>query len=632
MNPFIRTCLFAALSILLYSPTIAQEYTDTDPSSDEQQEASVEETEESGKLKEVVVSDTRTETVRENSGRSMTVIDRDEIELWDKRSVHELLRTAPGVRVSQSGGPGKTTSVFLRGANSDQTLVLIDGTRVNSNTTGAFDFSNLSTDNIQRIEILRGPHSTLYGSEAIGGVINIITRQGDKGFNGEAKVEGGSYDTFFGRLSASGGTGPYDFSFSASDRSTDGVSAAASGTEEDGYDNTTFSGKLGRSFLEDGRVELTARYVDDENEIDAFGPSDDTNRLQEREAIYSNLTVTKPMTSWWDQKLKVGYTQDDLEGSDPDNPGSNFQIDSSVQNYLWQSELKPVDWNMITAGYEVEKRSGSIEGTFDESLYIRSLYLQDRVTIGEQLTATAGIRNDDHETFGSETTYQVSSSYRISSTGTRLHGHYGTGFRAPDLNELFFSSSSPFVTFSGNPDLDPEESEGYDVGIEQTIGDDRLIVDVTYFENDIENLIVGTATTFRNVNQAETDGWEVTGDLKIREFWTVSSTYTYTDARDLTADQPLARRPKQKTTIRTTVRPSDRLSGTVSWRQFIERFDTSGNRLDNYKVVDVSLRYRAWDGLTITARLNNLMDEDYQEVSGFTSPGFNGYVGLEYAW
>ena len=628
MNPFKRTCLFVALSILIYSPTIAQESTDTDPASDEQQEASVEETEENGKLEEVVVSDTRTETKRKNSGRSMTVIDRDEIELWDKRSVHELLRTAPGVRVSQSGGPGKQTSVFIRGANSNHTLVLINGNRVNTPTTGGFDFSNITTDNVERIEIIRGPSSALYGSEAIGGVINIITRTGEEEFSGEAKVEGGSYDTFFGRLSASGGTGPYDFSFSASDRSTDGVSAAASGTEADGYDNTTFSGTLGRSFLEDGRVELTGRYVDDENEIDAFGPSDDTNRIQKRDAIYSNLNVTKPITSWWDQKVRIGYTEDELVGEDPDNPGSNFTINNQVSRALLQSELQPVDWNTVTLGYEGEKREGGTEGSFDESRTLHSVFLQNRLSIGERFTATAGVRHDDHESFGGETTYQASSSYRFTSTGTRLHGHYGTGFKTPTLNDLFFPGFS-------NPNLDPEESEGFDVGVEQTIGEDRLVVDVTYFENDIENLIQSSFSTGfvpQNVARAETKGWEVTGDLKIREFWTVSSSYTYTDARDLTADQPLARRPKQKTTIRTTVRPSDRLSGTVSWRQFIERFDTSGNRLDNYKVVDVSLRYRAWDGLTITARLNNLMDEDYQEVSGFTSPGFNGHVGLEYAW
>jgi len=634
MNQYASTILTLCMAILIHAPIIAQESTGTEEASSEEQPVkSQNHPDENDKLDEVIVSDTRSKTERNNSGRSITIIDRDEIDLWDKRSVHELLRTAPGVRVSQSGGPGKQTSVFIRGANSNHTLVLINGNRVNTPTTGGFDFANITTDNVERIEIIRGPSSALYGSEAIGGVINIVTRRGKEGFSGEAKVEGGSYDTLFGRASASGGTGPYDVSFSASDRSTDGVSAAAAGTEEDGYDNTTFSGQLGRTFLEDGRVELTARYVDDENELDgtsfpAGNPVDDPNRIQEREAVYTGLTVTKPITSWWDQKVRIGYTEDELVGKDPDDPGSNFMINNQVTNVLWQSELQPVDWNTVTLGFEAENREGDVEGSFDQSRDIRSAFLQDRVTIGDRFTATVGVRNDDHDTFGSETTYQASSSYRLLSTGTRLHGHYGTGFKAPTFNDLFFPGFS-------NPNLDPVESEGFDIGVEQTIGEDRLVVDVTYFENDVEDLIQSSSSTGfipRNVARAETEGWEITGDLKIREFWTVSSSYTYTDARDLTADQPLARRPKQKTTIRTTVQPSDRLSGTVSWRQFIERYDTSGNRLDNYKVVDVSLRYRAWGGVTITARLNNLMDEDYQEVSGFTSPGFNGYVGLEYAW
>jgi len=585
-------------------------------------------------LEHMVVTDTRTETERDQSGRSVTVIDRKEIRRRDRRSVHELLRTVPGVRVSQSGGPGKSTSVFIRGTNSDHTLVLLNGFRVNSTTTGTFDYSSITTDNIQRIEILRGPHSTLYGSEAIGGVINIITEKGETDISGHARAEAGSYASQFYRLHGQGSTGPYHFSVSASRRTTRGISALDTGRgddEEDGYRNTTISGRVGRSFLGDGRVDVTFRTVQDRNEIDSR--TDDPNAEQERKAVFAGVHVTKPITEEWTQTVKFGYNEDNLDGDDPDTPSNNFNIDKRITTYLWQSEFHPVSWNTITAGVEREEREGANQGSFNRSVTIQSVFLQNRVTLGDRLTVTAGLRNDDHDTAGSEPTYHVSTALRYPETNTRFHAHYGTGFRAPDLNELFFSGAFG----AGNPNLEPEESVGFDVGIDQSFLDERLTAGATYYENHVDNLIEfvdqgGFFFVPENVSRAITQGWELSGQAEITETWSVSATYTYTEARNQTDERPLARRPEQKTTLRTSVDLENGLSGTASWVQVHKRFDTSGNRLDDYNLLDLSLRYETPYDFAVTGRVNNLFNEDYNEVPGLTSPGFNGYVGLEYSW
>ncbi len=634
----LSTLLAAPLLCLLFCSTIlAQPDSDADDVTDDRPEANADDPRTSpdeAKLKEQVITATRSKTRQNLTGSTVTVIDREEIRLRDKRSVHELLRTVPGVTVTQSGGPGKVASVFLRGSNSNQTLVLVDGFRVNSTTTGGFDFADLTTDNIQRIEILRGPHSPLYGSEAIGGVINIITRQGTDEFSGHAKAEAGSHKSRHGRVSTEGGVGNADFSLSASRLVTEGISAVDPATgdgDEDGYENTTVSTRLGYTFLEDGRVDLTLRSVTGENDVDGF--RDDPNAEQQRDALFLGLTVQKPITDWWNQKVRVGLQDDDLEGNDPDTPNNNFSIDSRLTSFLWQSEVQPVEWNTVTAGYEVEKRAGENRGTFDRDLYVRSVFLQNHLTLDDRFSLTLGVRNDDHDTFGAETTYRASSSLLFPETGTRLHGHYGTGFRAPTLNELFFSG--PFG--SGNPELDPEESKGFDVGVEQSFLDDRLTVDVTYFYNEYEDLIQfvdqgGFFFMAENVQSAKSYGYETTASAQLTDRWSFSSTFTYTDTENNDTDRPLARRPEEKYTIRTSYRIEEGFSGTLSWVQVRERFDTSGDRLDDYNRLDVSARYETPYDLAVTARVRNLLNRDYNEIAGFNSPGFNGYAGLEYSW
>lgn len=582
---------------------------------------------------QIVVSAHRLEVPRREVGSSVTVLDREQIERRDKTTVLELLRTVPGVEVSQGGGPGKAASVFLRGGNSSHTLVLLDGVRVNGTTVGAFDFADLTTDNLERIEVLRGPQSPLYGSEALGGVISITTRRGEGNLGVRAAAEAGSHDLRRGRLQLDGDAGAFDYSFAAADLSTDGVSAASEARgnrEDDPYDNTTLSSRLGLAFAGDGRADLALRYTEGDTAIDGFafpgGPVDDPDRRQRREAWTASLRVEKDLAPRWTQTVRLGAADEDLVGEDPGDPFSNFQIASRLTEAFTQADLSLSPSNVLTVGAGVEERRGENAGSFDESVTLRSAFVQDHASFGERTYLTVGLRRDDHSEFGSETTYRAAVS-ALAGAGTRFHGSWGTGFRAPSLNELYFP-------FAGNPELAPETSRGFDLGVEQTLSGGRWLVDLTWFDNRFDDLIVFDLSTFTfgNVAEASSRGVEAVVTWAPREGWTAVASHTWTDSEDRATGEPLARRPEHRTTLTLDFEPTAALSGSLALAAVRDRIDSDGSPMDDYERLDLSLAYRLPAGLSCTLRLENLLDQDYEEINGFTSPGWTAALGVAYAW
>ncbi len=358
---------------------------------------------------EVVVTATRTERSIKTVGSSVTVISRDDIERSGHIYALELLRSVPGVEVTQSGGPGKTTSVFMRGSASSQTLVLIDGVRVNSSTSGGYDFADLSTADIERIEVLRGPQSTLYGSEAIGGVVSITTRKGGETVK-SASVEGGSLGLFGARGSVRGGES-HPFSASVSYEQWDGVSAAsesAGNTEEDGYENISASFTLGGE-LGGGRYDAIVRVFEGESDLDGFGmsgPEDALNYVRTREGLLAGLTFFHDLGDASDWSLHLGVNDESIEGVDPVVTFNNYTIDSQVVDVDVQMNSELSASHLGTAGYSFEQREGENVGSFDESTDISAVFVQDQWTVRERMYLTLGTRIDDHSEFGNETTYR----------------------------------------------------------------------------------------------------------------------------------------------------------------------------------------------------------------------------------
>jgi vitamin B12 transporter len=536
---------------------------------------------------------------------------------------------------------------------------MINGVEMNDpiSPTRAFDFSHLTPENIERIEVLRGPQSTLYGSDALGGVINIITREGSKAFKGSVSTEYGSFDTLSENVSVSGQKGPLSYSFAAGHLSTRGISSADSdlgNDERDGYENSTFSTRLGYALSSNLALDLVLRYTEANIDIDNGGGAgaDDINNTVDTDRLYGRAQATlELLDGLWEQKLSVSHT--DIErvndnDTDPAHPSNSLfsTFEGELLKFDWQHNFYLAENNTLTVGLETEEEKGesfssstSAFGTFvsefgPESVRTNSLYVQDQWDPVENLFLTAGVRTDDHEDFGSETTYRLAAAYLVEETGTKLRATFGTGFKAPSLYQLHAASS--FVT--GNPNLDPEESEGWDLGIEQTLLDDRVKLSVTYFDNDIEDLIQfdSATSTYLNVAEAETDGIETRLSAELLEGLETWVSYTYQHTRDKTTGLELLRRPEDKYQFGVTCVPTESTELEVVARHVGDRADSTfvgfmptRVELDSYTVVDVAASHELPGGLKLFGRIENLTDRDYQEVAGYGTPGIGFYGGLK---
>lgn len=581
---------------------------------------------------ETVITPTRTEQPLKNIGSSVSVITRKDIENSKAPLLLDVLRQVAGLEATRTQGIGGTTSLFIRGASAAQTLVFVDGVQMNSPTSGAFNFANLTTDNIERVEILRGPQSTLYGSEAIGGVVNIITKKGA----GDNKVilgtEYGMHDTYRETVHVSGGKEKFDYSVGGSYLKTHGISAASSGSEDDGYENFTGSSRLGWHFMGDGRVDTTIRGTHSDFEFDAFGiagPVDDPDRRQTTDEVLFSTKVSKTFFGIWTPSFLVSVNDTELKGFDSTDESGEFRIPTRVWRVEHQSDFSLLDFDTVTIGYEYEALEGENEGTFDKQTFRNNaVFLQNQIELFESLNWTAGLRYDDYSTFGNNLTYRTTASYNIEEISTRFHGSWGKGFRAPSINELFFP-------FFGNPDLNPEESKGWDFGVEKEILKDKLTMDVTYFENDFTNLITAAiqpdgSFLAENVARAESQGVETSLTYKPFTKLSLTGTYTYTDTKDREKEQQLPRRPRNRATLGLNAQPLEKLNVNLTGVVVRDRIDSDGKKMDNYWRVDQVTRYDITRSMTAYVRFENLFDYDYEEVTGFGTLRFTAYGGLEF--
>ncbi|UJS20701.1 MAG: TonB-dependent receptor [Candidatus Brocadia sp.] len=582
---------------------------------------------------ETVVTPTRTKQLLRNTGSSVTVITEKDIKNGKAPLLLDVLRQAPGLEVTRTQGIGGTTSMFIRGASSAQTLVFVDGVQMNSTTTGAFDFANLTTDNIERVEILRGPQSTLYGSDAMGGVVSIFTKKGQ----GENKVtlgtEYGMRDTYRESVSVSGGKERFDYSVGGSYLKTHGISAAHSGDENDACENFTGSARLGWNFMDDGRIDTTVRGSHSDFETDAYlygvGPVDDPDRRQTTDEVLFSTRVNKTFFDFWTPSVLVSVNDTELKGFDPTDASGEFRIPTRVWRFEHQSDFALLDIDTLTVGYEYEAREGENDGVFDKkTFWNNSVFLQNQIKLFDSLNWTAGLRYDDYSTFGNNLTYRTTVSYNIDEIDTRFHGSWGTGFRAPSINELFFP-------FYGNPNLGPEKSKGWDFGVEKEILKDTLTLDVTYFENDFTDLITAAiqpdgSFLAENVARAESEGIETSLTYKPFPKLSLTGTYTYTKTEDREKGQQLPRRPRNRATLGVNTRPMEKWNVNVVGVMVRDRIDSDGTEMDNYWTANVSTSYDITKMMTGYIRLENLFDYHYEEVTGFSSLGFTAYGGFEF--
>jgi vitamin B12 transporter len=603
---------------------------------------------------DIIVVATGVAQSRENTGQAVTIIDRATIEQRQTVSVSDLLATVPGVTVSRSGGVGTLTSVSIRGAESTQTLTIIDGVRVNdpSSPGGAFDFGTLLAGSIDRIEILRGPNSVPWGSQAIGGVVNIITARPTQGLQARGNVEYGSNNSLFANAGISGSDGIFSGALTGGYLRSDGISAAASGSEADGFEQYGATGRIGVEFAPGFGLDLRGYYAHSRTELDGYPApnyvlADDPEYSTSQEiygyaGLHANLMDDR-------FKNRVAFTISDInrDNFDPTfGPAPSFIGRGRSERYEYQGDFRVVDQLRLVAGAEHENSRFNDGFTF-ASTGITSFYGEAIVNPIEQLTITGGIRHDDHRRFGGHTTFGADAVLALD-TGTTLRASYGEGFKAPTLYQLFGDY--------GTKSLQPETARNYDLGVEQSFLDRRATVGVTYFHRDTKNQIdfascpaadvINPATicfnrpfgTYANIARTRAQGVEFELALKPIDALTVTGNFTYIDAKNLSPvngftnnyGKDLARRPRTTVSVSADYRLPFGLSLGATVRQVGDSYDDAGNftRLDGYVVTDIRAEMPIGKKLAIYGRIDNVTDERYQTVAGYGTYGRAAYGGI----
>jgi vitamin B12 transporter len=603
------------------------------------------------RLEPVVVTGTLVETPAEQVGASVTVVPGEEIEARRYLAVDEVLRFVPGVDIRRSGTLGKQSSIAIRGANPNQVQVMIDGVRVKSPTLGQVDLSDIPPDLIERIEVIRGPQSTLYGADAIGGVVNIITKKGRGPFGASLSQEIGTYDTLRSQATASGAWKRFDYAVSAYHLESNGQ------FKNDGLDQNAFSGRFGLSLPWDSTLDLVVRV--NRNDIGApiefvsiplpRDPVIDPNTTQETETSVFALTGRTRPVSWWESELKLSRFSSDqafIDRPDPfpcppitggppcDFPGT---FDVERREATWLNHFHAGKWSTTSIGLEYRHEEANVQGAsgFGPVTWTQSAFLQQQFRFFDRLFLSGGVRLEDNRDWGTEVTERGSLAFLIPETGTRIRGGAGSGFRAPTFNDLFFPGFS-------NPDLQPEDSFSWDVGIDQRLLDNRVRIGLTYFHNRFSNLIACCVLLAEppfvqtgNIGRARSAGIEFTADVDLLDTLVASVNYTYTDSENLITDRPLPNEPRHRWNGRLTWTPVPQLSlfGEVHarTRQFETisgTYNTGHTRVDAGGTWRVVNRYGWLAALDVTARIDNVLDEEYAEVRGFPALGRMALVGL----
>ncbi len=590
----------------------------------------------------------------EQTASSVTRITEEDIKRSQHHHVLDLLRSVPGVDVVQSGSLGGNASIFLRGANSEHTLVLIDGVEANNPGSNArfFNFVDLTTDNIERVEIIRGPQSAVYGSDAIGGVISITTKKGSGDPKANLSFEGGSYETFTEKASLHSGIGNSgNVSVSMSRQDSDSISALdLPDAERDAYDLTNFSARMGFEPSDSFEQNFMYRHSESNADLDSQGSlsQDDPNRfLNNREIFFRSESKLKWFDGRWIQSFGVGiadhrfFDRNDIDHLSMDTLDSRY--DGRLNKFDFVNEIALSSAFRLIAGAETEQERassdyfsessfGSFEAVFPEEKARYNGYFMELLYEGSQyFSMSAGLRVDDGETLSEELSYRIAPVVSLPESGTKIFSTVGTGIKAPSLYQRFSSY--------GTPDLQPEESLGVDAGVEQSFFGGQLTASATYFWNEIDNLVDFDPQTFlfENIQEAKTDGFEFSLVTELCDQLSLNANLTFLDAENRTSGETLLRRAKQKASLQANYAFLGNDAELSLRLRFVgDRYDNDFSgpgaervKLSSFAVTDILGRYKLNDDISFFGRVENLFDRDYEEIRGFGTRGVSAYGGFE---
>lgn len=611
------------------------------------------------KLSDIVITATKTPTNLLEIANSISVIDSVQISNSNAFNVFDLLRSESGISFTRQGSNGTLSNLYIRGSNSSHTLVLIDGVEMNltNDPSGVYDFSALPIDNIERVEVLRGPQSTLYGSDALAGVINIITKKGSGAPRFSILTEGGSYNTYKGTLGLSGSFNRFNYSATISQSGSDGFSNASEkygNTEKDGYTFYNASGLVGYKFNENAELNLFSRFTKSQSDYDQFGGpfgDDPTYVFDQEEFSVRGEIKNKFFDGAWNNKIGVSLIRNvrkySFDTSSASIYSSRSLYDGRKYKLDWQNDFQLSSWNLLTAGVDIEFDEAFSEYYAFNSLLLPDygsvipfkssrtigVFLQEQINIDKSLFLTAGVRLDEHDKFGSQFTYRIAPAFMLWETNTKFKATIGTGFKVPSLYYLYDPSY-------GNENLSPEESFGFDAGVEQYFFNSGLTLGAVFFYNKFEDMFGFDYVTFKtiNINKAVTKGGEFFIQAKPIDNFEIKLNYTLTEARDLSPnssnfDKKLLRRPANKTGLFTSYSFIGRanINAELIWVGTREDIDFSvfeRTELKGYVLLNAAAHYDLFDFLRLDIRLENILDTDYEEVFGYGTPGFSVYGGI----
>ena len=602
-------------------------------------------------LETIKVTSSRGTLTAENMPASLSVFTAKEIERKQHRTVKDLLQGELGLHAPQLGPAGSQTSIFMRGAGSESTLIVIDGVPANLGTTGAFDFGDLNLDNVERVEVLRGPQSIQWGNNAVGGVINIVTKKGEGKPTHTLSVEGGSYRTHRESFRSSGSINKMDYSTSVSMLTSRGFSTLnerSGGSEEDGTERKTLSTRLGYDFNSDTRLEFIGRYIKTNDETDSVNGeesgTDYKGYFNNVDDILISMPFNKSFGLKWDLKLTPSFLYNRANTiTERENDG----ILNRVYTLDMQNNVQLNREVSVLFGAEYQNTQGyNIGGSWNADGYQKwhdneALFLQGIYEIPNLIVLTAGVRHDWNTAFDESTTEKVEASYQLPETKIRLHAAYATGFRAPTLNDLYAPPGSGW-TRTSNPTLVPEEIKGSEFGIKNDFMDGQLKMGSTFFYTETKNFIHGGGPNAIKANFGEyhSMGLETSIEFKFPRNYSLSIHHTWNDnylfeKTKAAHYQPPSRRPKHKFNANLSYISENGFESIVGL--FIRsraRGWSAINETPAYGTVRaaISKRLSVNKNIKWTLRGENLLDARAMQVGGFGSPGRSFYAGLAYTF
>ncbi len=607
-------------------------------------------------LPDTVVSANRVEVPSSEVGSAVTVITGKEMEDRQIRILADALRDVPGVSVNRTGPRGLFTQIRIRGNEGNHTKVFIDGVEANDPSGDfEFDFANLLAADIERVEIIRGPQSAIWGSDAIGGVINVITKRGESGARANGYLEAGSFDTYSGNAALSGAGKNYRYFAGGSFFTTQGVNMSRSGQETDGYKNGTLNLSGAIDPTDTLELSVNGTYIANNVQSDpqdfASGLFVDGDQERNGDQFYGRAQgKLKTFGGQWEHIVGGNYTYTDFENTvdktfSSSNAGSKSRLDYQSNLYFSTPSVASANHTVtIYAEYAHETFENKVAGfpsaTQEQSLNRSSVAGEYLVGLWKRVFLTGSLRYDNNDRFKNATTYRFTGAYVHPESGSRLHGSVGTGVKNPGFFDLFGFDPSP-TAFLGNPNLNPEKSEGWDLGFEQKFFADRLVMDLTYFRSELTDEIVlvplggGVSTVVNQTGKSDRRGIELSVKAALTNDLSVTAAYTWTDATNPDGSVEV-RRPEQiASLVFNYLLPSRRgnVNLNIQYNGSMQDFDFSTfpatrRNLDSYTLVNLAGAYDVTKSVQLIGRIENLLDENYEEVWSAQSPGIGFFAGV----